>query len=405
MKKTGSFLICLLLLGLAACTAARGTVAPTAKGNPQSPATEAAPVSSSAKPALDVVAADFVSAGVGWMSVRQGVPAAENGRILAYRTEDGGRTWAQQLDFESGSAAPDAGWLRFFDADHGLVLGSDGRRLYSTSDGGSQWASLDLPVAAMDPSMLAFSSPLDGWVLNITGGATGSETADVYRTVDGGAHWETIATTSSLTGTDVPGQLSAGGDKSGIAFKDAGTGWISGSFNTLGASYLAKSSDGGRHWQGQSLDEPASWAGAEISTLPPRFSRSQQGALPIGVNADFYLVFSQDGGERWGDSVRLPGSHDGTSAPLWAFWDADTVMTWMGSGLPWASNHLWTTQDGGRSWADFATPPGMTVGAMGFVDPDLGWALASSGTPGQGIVLLRTANGGKGWTTFPVVLR
>lgn len=396
MKKTGLFVISLLFLCVVGYIVREGVIS-APKEVPQSQAPTTSPV----KPARNVVAANFISSDVGWMSVDNQDAGTGNNSIIVYRTNDGGKAWTEQLDFKTGNVSPgvSAGWMHFFDSSNGLVLGSEGKSLYRTTDGGSHWITLNLPAPVMNPSMIAFSSPLNGWILEITGGAAGSESAAIYRTVDGGSRWETIATTSPLTGPDVPGQLSAGGTKSGIAFKDASTGWVTGRTAAIGHSWLFKSSDGGRHWQGQVISQPPDWAQAEIWTSPPYFINSKAGALPLFVNADFYLMFTQDGGQHWETPVKLPGTHDGETVPVWAFFNAYSIMTSV-------SNHLWTTQNGGQSWTDFVIPPDMTVAAMGFINSNIGWALASSKVSNsQDIVFLQTIDGGRHWVTIPAVAR
>lgn len=310
--------------------------------------------------------------------------------VTIYGTQNGGESWTSSLTFPEGNWLF-AGWIHFFDDHVGIALGTGGNRLLRTTDGGKKWETLELP-AAVTPSMISFPKPDEGWVLQKLVAASGSEEAAVYHTTDGGREWHRVSLTSPMY-TDVPGQLPAYGNKSGLAFKDASVGWVSGSTNALGVTWLNKSLDGGHHWQPEHLGVPREWASAEIATLPPRFFSHSDGVLPVVVNSNLYLYFTQDGGVHWGRPVLLPGSADWPTPPPWEF--IDDKQGWVAAG-----NQVWGTVDGGKSWEVLsALDPKLEFARIRFVTPKVGWAVVTAGSPVESSEpsLMHTVDGGRHW--------
>jgi photosystem II stability/assembly factor-like uncharacterized protein len=166
-------------------------------------------------------------------------------KLVFYHTSDGGATW-----IDTGLPVPE-GKLADFYAQSGIGCGipqldystartlmltlqcnnynSNGAQawLYTTGDGGNNWANYSLPLPYSKIIML---NPSEGFLL---GAPTLDPTANgaVYHTTDGGQNWS-LQTSTAWTGTP--------------DFVDATTGWVIAVHNQVTA--FVRSSDGGRTW-------------------------------------------------------------------------------------------------------------------------------------------------------------
>jgi len=143
-------------------------------------------VAATGDPVARVLAADFVDARHGWISVddvlggfRRPSRSASLRHMEIDRTTDGGRTWRASIPpgcFESCTGAR----LDFLDTRHGFALvdvESGGGKLFATRDGGATWT---LVARTTWRGSFAFFNEHDG------------VTADhhtVRVTTDGGRHW------------------------------------------------------------------------------------------------------------------------------------------------------------------------------------------------------------------------
>jgi photosystem II stability/assembly factor-like uncharacterized protein len=138
----------------------------------------------------EVLAVFFLDASRGW-AVTKGAESAGLGEYSLARTLDGGGTWEVTPVhlFPPGPPVAPAQdvYLRFIDARTGWLVikhvsGSNFSvgTLFKTSDGGSTWAQLSMPIG--EP--VYFATEDAGWT---AGGAAGNE---LYRTLDGGESWQ-----------------------------------------------------------------------------------------------------------------------------------------------------------------------------------------------------------------------
>jgi photosystem II stability/assembly factor-like uncharacterized protein len=140
-------------------------------------------------PESKILAVTFPDVREGWVLTR-GPEGTQPGLYALAHTLDAGRNWDSmplQLDPPGAGTPPEAAfYLNFINPETGWlaikhVSGSNFSMgsLYKTTDGGSTWRQLSLPIG--EP--VYFVTGDDGWT---AGGAAGDE---LYRTSDGGATW------------------------------------------------------------------------------------------------------------------------------------------------------------------------------------------------------------------------
>ncbi len=344
------------------------------------------------------------------------------------RTNDGGVHWrdvtppglgSEQIvaDFLSASFA----WVS------STVISSSGianasATLFRTSDGGHTWSKTTFQ--GFNLGQIDFINSQDGWFFGETGVALGSSGAVIYRTTDGGATWTNVATAGPNTNPNDPNALPFSGDKTGISFLNALTGWATGTEGAPGVVWLYVTHDGGVTWHHQSLPLPAGEAAGMVAPYVPTFFDSQNGSMLVdfehsGLNPGaYYLYVTHDGGASWQLMPPLPVNEINlghTSPP--DFINAN--QGWLSDGAA-----LFMTSDGGQHWTRLQTNSTFKyVMELNVVSRTVGWAISFpptsisaestlnnasramsrptspdySGT----LTLLKTVDGGQTWETVP----
>jgi photosystem II stability/assembly factor-like uncharacterized protein len=281
--------------------------------------------------------------------------------------------------------------------------------LERTTDGGHTWRAsrLPLPADAVGIRQITFVDARHGWLLVSLGAGAGSEGVQILRTTDGGANWTTVSRTAGVL--PAAGSLPLSGIKTGLAFRDAATGWATAIVpGPVDSSWLYRTRDGGHTWQHQSLAFPTLYHRVTAAIDPPRFFTMRDGLLPVGLHSpgvqpaiDFYAT--HDGGANWSSTAPLP--YQPTAAgPIWDF--ADQTHGWVAIG---STLHL--TLDSGRHWSPGIVNLGIqSVTQLDFVNAGVGWALGAAPAetcveecrgghgPPAGAPLLKTVDGGHTWT-------
>jgi photosystem II stability/assembly factor-like uncharacterized protein len=271
-------------------------------------------------------------------TLRPGVFAVE-------RSDDGGRTWRRSLPFRDrgGVGQPFAVDTRhlYLAVNEGAAAGSQGQALFTSSDGGHSWRFVSRTTVSGRPGTLPFGCDKDGFgfatpSLAFAGGYCAGGAPFLYRTDDGGRSWRRQRLAGvSLCGCDtsaprfftpqdgafsVSGFTENGGDKplvrvywtddagdhwrasvppagraSSIGFTDARTAWVVATppgrirppFDRL-----ARTSDGGGHWQAVKLPFDAEYyrLDAVSATLAYAFDYADGGSS---------ILRTEDGGRTW----------------------------------------------------------------------------------------------------------
>ncbi len=339
-------------------------------------------------PARQDQAGPPVGAGPRMVSARQGWWIGDSALL---RTTDGGQTWTEASPPDLGTSGSlgsaytvatqgtNAAWVA-------LQYPAAPPAVWRTTDGGAEWQKAvvpGLPSGAV-PFSLAFSGPRHGW-LAVQANACAPSAASplLYTTSDGGATWTRLP-----LGKNSSPLPSFGGP---MVFATATTGF------DLGSRPLV-TRDGGRTWRPLVLPVPAALGlgggGASLSVGYVRFFTPTDGVLTASAGPALVAYRTTDGGRTWTPGAPLfdpsfpGGGWGGVSF-------ADMLHGWVTDGT-----YIAVTADGGASWRLQASEPslaalyvsGISLGALNFVSPLLGWAAV-----GGGARVLATTDGGASW--------
>jgi photosystem II stability/assembly factor-like uncharacterized protein len=265
-------------------------------------------------------------------------------------------------------------------------------QILHTTDSGTTWQQTTIQAAF--PRQFSFIDSQHGWLLagwRQTGGA--AEAVSVFRTTDGGKSWPKVAD-ALFADTTPPGHLPYGGQKSGMRFLDASTGWVTGTVFVPSLTWLYITHDGGSSWYQQSLLKPPGVSSAQLSIISPTFFSTTEGILPVifsdittdrRIAADIYVT--HDGGKTWQSTSLLP-------IGLSVFDFVDMQHGWASDG-----STLYMTIDGGNHWMKLSPNESFKhISLLDFVSSTIGWAISSAKSMPSS--LLKTINGGRTWTVI-----
>ncbi len=334
-----------------------------------------------------------VSATTWWASVVSNL----TNETFVVRTVDGGRSWQDVTppvaalrsngDPISDVRSAQTAWLGAATEDPASPI-----PLYRTDDGGQSWQQ----VGTLPPDCtLQFVDVSNGWCYGLQG-AAGSMGVEIYRTENGGLTWQLISKTTGDGTPSTVGALPFGCDKS-LTFTPQGVGWAS-SFCAGGGPYLEISTDGGARWhavtpppfpatadasEGEGLSIPVA-SGEDVAV-------ADLGALGPGGSA---IDTSSDSGKSW----RI---HPLPTAPSNSYWNVDLIdpAHWRATD----GSVIISTDDAGAHWQRWTPDIAMhdQVGTLNldFISPDIGTA----SDPANHSPLWSTTDGGKTWARVAIL--
>ncbi len=308
------------------------------------------------------------------------------------RTVDGGNHWRDVTPpgraLVSGSAAQfltaSLAWIAIPQA------GATTTELFHTSDGGQSWQ--QSTVQAGFVRQMTFIDAQHGWMLVGKANAEGpAEIVSVLRTTDSGKTWLNVATALPSDATP-PGHLPYGGQKTGMRFVNASTGWVTGTVFANSLAWLYVTHDGGSTWNQQTLALPPNVPPSQLVIQPPTFFSATDGLLPVRfadslTNKDIAAVIyvTHDGGMTWHTTTPV-------SAALSSSHFLDMRHGWLTDGT-----HLFVTSNGGQHWATLTPSANFKrITLLDFVSETTGWAISHLGAGAS--FLLKTTDGGQIWT-------
>jgi photosystem II stability/assembly factor-like uncharacterized protein len=321
-------------------------------------------------------------------SATSAVIVGAGGRVET--TTDGGVVWSSRT---SGTTS-NLNALVLLDALNALTVGQNGAVLTS-SNGGSTW--IDRRGGTSDNLRdVQFVDATHGWAV----GAAGR----IVATVDGGAIWtaQTSGTTGNLWGVRFVDLLHgwAVGDGGVVrATVDGGTTWTAQSSTSTGALYAVHFIDANEGWA----------VGAYMGTSSVRYTPdggTTWMAEPTGVPSGITMngVWFNASGRGWivgaGGNVRYTNDRGVSwltpvsTGTIQALWDVRFVSDTAGFAVG-AAGTLIVTTDGGAHWTLRGTPVTGILYALAFVDANNGFAAGAAGT------FIKTIDGGSSWSSFP----
>ncbi|MEO7021525.1 MAG: hypothetical protein ABI234_15345, partial [Ktedonobacteraceae bacterium] len=345
----------LLILFLASC-------GQPARGIGSSGGTLTSPTVVSGKP-VTLQSIRMFDANTGWA-------VTSDGKRLLHTTH-GALHW-QDVTPAFGSPTSINGSTNFLDAETAWVVGNDSTNLvvYRTSDSGVNWQKAQVPDQSRGKSQITFLNTQVGWLVVGKGAGAGSEAVDVLHTSDGGATWKVISV-ASYTTVNQPGTLPFEGDKTGISFVNASTGWMTGFTNREHFAWLYMTHDGGATWQPQAIPLPAS--ASQVSLFPPVFFNASDGIMPVevpgpqtGQTTNIYVT--HDGGTSWHTTSAVPVSLVSTNIVF-----VDATHGWIADNHEGIANNtyinstLYSTSDGGQHWTQHTIKLGADITMLTFV--------------------------------------
>lgn len=318
----------------------------------------------------------FVDRLTGW--------AAGDGGMI-YRTDDGGKNWAELPGAVVPNGIVDVNRIEFVDTRTGWMLGEMRSRdtnetqtvLLSTTDGGQIWQQQVLP------GVLSFH-----FVNNKIGFAAG-RSSGLYKTTDGGQRWRKLDSLERLVGQPVEASAYNFGF-SDVHFIDATHGWAVGNFYGRALTHIGGlfvTSDGGDTWQRvplviQSRNNAGRFTRGMLHAV--KFTDINHGTvtgeMEDGDETFFFTLKTRDGGQMW-EQARIPSRsiHSTQFVDQSRGW---TVAVAPREGLADAKVYdtvLLRTENGGRTWEPDYLTRGSRIRSVFFVSPTQGWAVGDRG--------------------------
>jgi photosystem II stability/assembly factor-like uncharacterized protein len=331
----------------------------------------------------------MIDATTGWALARKAV----------LRTIDGGNHW-RDVTPPGHPLAPESA-ADFFTASMAWITipqaGQTTSQLFHTGDGGQTWQQSTIQTGFV--RQMTFIDAQHGWLLSGKENAAGvpAEAVSVFQTTDGGKTWQSMSAALFSDATP-PGHLPYGGQKSGISFLNASTGWVTGTVMLTNLAWLYVTHDGGSTWRQQILPLPQDIPPAQLLIQPPTFFSATDGLLPVKfsdliTSRDIATVIyvTHDGGTTWRSTMPV-------SAALRASHLLDMQHGWLTDGTT-----LFVTSDGGQHWTKLTASANFKqVTQLDFVSESAGWAISSQSNGSS--FLLKTTDGGQTWTKITPVI-
>lgn len=225
----------------------------------------------------------------------------------------------------------------------------------------------------------------------------------LWKTTDGGFTWKPV-TDGQITSSSV-GAVAVSESNPDIVY--IGTGETEFRGNIMQGDGVYKSIDGGKTWKNIGLRNTQAISRVRIHPTNPNIVYVSALGHPYGPNEDRGVFKTTDGGVTWKkvlyksdragaeDLVLDPANPDVVYATIWQVYRTPYKM-WGGGG----ACGLYKSMDGGNTWTELTTNPGMPKGPVGKIgvavspaDPKRVWAIVEANDGG----LFRSDDAGATW--------
>jgi len=236
-----------------------------------------------------------------------------------------------------------------------------------------------------------------GWLLLETANTANAWSPTLYRTTDGGLHWD-LASNLASTVTEF-------GCGERMMFSTSTTGWLA--FTCEQRPSLFVTHDGGATWHDQLLPAAPPSVKCQCQFLDPPTFFGQMSGIIVLSGSPGALFTTSDGGLTWAGRA-LPGEIQmevsfGDASHGWAVAGSSSELTKNPLSLtePTLPLPLYQTNDGGATWAPVPTDLLLQsadgrINQLYFVDKNNGFAIRVK-SPGAS-QFLKTTDGGRRWT-------
>jgi hypothetical protein len=293
-------------------------------------------------------------------------------------------------------------WVAAWNEPQGKLL------VYRTADGGRTWNTVELALpqgSLVFPTSMSFVEANTGFLMVEPDHGMSSTPGMLYATADGGATWTQVANTDTQN-------LPFGGT---IGFSDANTGWLVGSVASTMEKRLFVTHDGGHAFTEQVLAAPAELGNGVVEPMAPAKMSSANDGVIVGqfvpeshLTVEFATIAytTHDGGNTWvaGQPIKSLGTAGFADAANGMLWSPD-ARTIDGTYTGPVTGKLMVTTNGGASWTEIgvdATLKGLLDSGLNITNINMntaneGWAWLQSHDAST-TKAIHTTDGGHTWT-------
>lgn len=324
-------------------------------------------------PGLDLGDIYFTDDKNGWAVVGFG---------LIFYTNDGGKTWANQLHTEDSSSGLSR--ISFLDAKRGCATGSS---IFCTDDGGITWIEKSIVTSRKGRLLEGYWLGVELYGVSFLGGTSlgwaAGKDGQIMKTEDGGKTWKMIAR------KDECGRY--------YFFVNKKTGW----FHDIDLPLICRTDDGGATRRNLDMDmnvngvffadEMTGWA---VGSRKKPEGKQRPGRKPGKVWA--VIEHTTDGGKTWETQYEELVYKDLFYRALIGIYFADRNTGWaVGS-----KGIILHTEDGGKHWKrQEGASSESDLLRVKFVNPKIGWIVGMVVDDEWTGIILNTKDGGNHWQT------
>lgn len=273
--------------------------------------------------------------------------------------------WHQVLETTPGWRFDD---VYFLNENLGWAAGSDGGKVFKTTDGGLNWHE-----QASFPNSYIRNIEF----LNENIGFIGTLEVDFYKTTDGGVTWENVDLPIPIVNPDFPSKAICGMDT-------VGPNTIVGCGSYFGPAYVIKSADSGANWQYIDMSAYA------MSLVDILFVDENLGFVSGGNMTGGIILKTIDGGTTWTE-IYSSGINGEWVWKMQRLFSNPNVMFGSVESIEPFDGKLIKSADGGATWVS-KNVPDRDIQAVGFVTENHGWM------GGHHTGFLETFDAGNTWT-------